>query len=164
MTLLFICISVLLPKNEIIMKKLLLKLFLITIALITVSCSDDDAPVTNQSIEEAILGKWYPNGGTINGGEFIEYTGDDCQEYGDYQEFTAEGQLLFVGYNEQCEVSETNSSAYTISGNKLTVEGINGLSDMDYTILTLTSQQLILESTYNTPEGTVTEVAYFGRN
>lgn len=72
MTLLFICISVLLPKNEIIMKKLLLNLFLITIALITVSCSnDDDAPVTSQSIEQAILGKWYPNGGTINGGEFI---------------------------------------------------------------------------------------------
>lgn len=125
------------------------------------ACFDDDNEVNNVEQlppSEAILGKWYPAGYTTNSGELNPYTGDDCDEFGDYQEFLATGILNFVGYNEACEIDEINSDPYTINGSTLIVDGNN-----EFNIQALTSQQLVLQRTVNTPEGIESEVTYFSR-
>jgi hypothetical protein len=130
-----------------------------------ISCSDDDGTsgIDHANVSESILGRWYIAGGTINGGPFEAYNGNDCETARDYQEFTSAGTLKFVGYNEQCVVDEQNATPYSIAGNILTVES-EIFGDMVYTIESLTSQQLLLKSTNNTPDGVETEVMYWTRN
>lgn len=141
------------------MKKLIFGLSLMVLSL--TACSDDDNEmndVTHAPIAEAILGKWYPAGYSVNGGTIIPYPGDDCDEFGDYQEFLSTGILNFVGYNADCVVDETNSDPYTINGNTLIVDGTS-----QFNIQSLTSQQLVLQRNVNTPEGMENTVTYFSR-
>lgn len=143
------------------MKKVFMML-VVTIAVISFTgCSDDDSAANPNQITGTIEGKWYPQGGTINGGEFEAYE-NECATSKDYQEFIA-GQVKFVGYDASCEVGESNASAYTLEGNVLTVED-DFFGDMVFTIESLTAEKLILKSTYNDPSGMITEVAHFSRN
>lgn len=141
------------------MKKLILGLSVAMFSL--AACSDDDNEmndVTHAPIAEAILGKWYPAGYSVNDSGIIPYPGDDCENFGDYQEFLSTGILNFVGYGADCEVNETNSDPYTIDGNTLIVDGTN-----QFNIQSLTSQQLVLQRNVNTPDGMENTVTYFSR-
>lgn len=143
------------------MKKLLM---LAVLAAAFTACLDDDAvsEINHLPVEQAILGKWYPQGGTVNGGSFTPYEDNDCTTLKDYQEFV-NNTVKFVGYNEACENDETSVSAYNINGNTLVVED-EFFGDQEFTITSLTAQQLILTSTGNTPDGVQTVAAYFSRN
>lgn len=144
------------------MKKVFMMLAIMATTICFTGCSDDDSASNTNQITGTIEGKWYPQGGTINGGEFEPYDGNDCATSKDYQEFI-EGQVKFVGYNAACEISESVSSAYTLEGNVLTVEN-DFFGDMVFTVETLTADKLVLKSTYNDPSGMITEVSHFSRN
>lgn len=143
------------------MKKLLYAFALLAL----IGCTVDDESDGGIPITEAnILGKWYIKGGSINGGTFQDYE-NDCPTSQDFQEFFANHDLQFVGYNVDCEASDSETSSWSLSNNRLTVVNSGPVeSTQIFTIYMLTDEELVLESTYNTPEGTVTELSNFARH
>lgn len=147
------------------MKKLLAKMLMLPLVFFTVvSCSDSENPdnVDHIDIETGILGKWFIQGGTINDGAFEAYS-HSCEGTKDFQEFFSNGTINFTGYGADCQVNDTSNSTYSIEGNILTITD-EVFGDLEYVIESLTQDTLILKSEYNSPEGEITERAYFSRN
>lgn len=133
--------------------------------LILGACSSDDngSQVINPN---NLLGKWYLKGGTVNGGAFENYN-HQCATSKDYQEFFANGVLDFVGYDVECEVIDTDSSQWELNGNVLTVSSTEFdpmIYSYEYIVESITSEELRLRETVETPEGAETHVIYATRN
>lgn len=144
------------------MKKYIL---IVTALLILVACGSDDngSTVINQA---NLIGKWYLKGGTVNGGAFENYS-HKCTSSKDFQEFFANGNLSFVGYDVECEVSDTESSQWNLNGNILTVSSEEFdpiIHPYEYIIESLTSEELRLKETVEIPSGTETRIIYLTRN
>lgn len=129
------------------------------------ACSSDDNG--SQSINaNNLLGKWYLKGGTTNGGAFENYN-HECTTSKDYQEFFANGNLDFIGYGSNCEVNDTDSSQWELNGNILTVSSPEFdpmIYSHEYIVESITSEELRLKITEETPDGTETRVIYLTRN
>ncbi|WP_026704120.1 lipocalin family protein [Flavobacterium soli] len=129
------------------------------------ACSSDDNG--SQAINlNNLIGKWYLKGGTTNGGAFENYN-HECVTSKDYQEFFANGDLDFVGHDVECEVNDTDSSQWSISGNILTVSNQEFdpmIYSYEYTIESITSEELRLKETVEIPGGTETRIIYMTRN
>lgn len=145
------------------MKKLFAGIILLVFVAFT-GCSDDDEmnEVNHLSISQTILGKWQIEGGTVNGGAFENYV-HPCIINKNYQEFTADGIVRFVGHNQDCEENEIHQSSYTINNNTLTVHNENDPVDDVFIIPSLTSMKLLLKQTVNTPEGVETIISHFSK-
>lgn len=131
------------------MKKLLYVFSVV--ALLLVSCSKDD----DSNAQATIIGKWYFKGGTINNGSFINYN-NDCSTKMDFQEFFANGELVFNGFNSSCELDDVETSNWVKNGNTLTVSNTNFdpmIYNYTYTIEKLDASKLILKQTVTEPEG-----------
>ena len=151
-------------KNALPMKKLLPRFIILSIMLAFTGCSDDDnVPATGHlNVGQSLVGKWSIEGGTINGGDFENYI-HECAASKDYQEFTAEGIVRYAGHGQDCEVNDTQDSSYSVTGNILTVQDENDPAANVFTIVSVTSEDMILERTVNTPGGTQTQRSYFTR-
>ncbi len=139
------------------MKKIIL--FLIFIGL-TSSCNSDDQD------SATIIGKWYIKGEVSNGGEFQNYD-HDCETSRDFQEFFANGELTFNGFNAECALSDTQTSVWEMNGNVLTVSNTPFdpmIYQYTYVIESLTNEELKLKQTVNEPEGIVVYVTTYTRN
>lgn len=135
-----------------------------------VSCTDedDDMVLTNQLEinNSTISGKWYMKGGTINGGAFENYI-HDCPTNKDYQDLRQNGEIDFVGFDSSCANTGIETGLWSLSGNILNVNNLPGATipySHVYEILSLTSEELVLKSTYNDPSGQVVEVSHYTRN
>lgn len=139
------------------MKKIVL--FLIFVGL-TSSCNSDDQD------SATIIGKWYIKGGVSNGGEFQNYN-HDCETSKDFQEFFANGEMTFNGFNAECASSNTQTSVWEMKGNVLTVSNTPFdpmIYQYTYVIESLTNEELKLKQTVNEPEGIVVYVTTYTRN
>ena len=150
------------------MKKINVKalvLFVMMVCFTACSSDDDAAPVAETpDFSTLILGKWFIKGGTINGGAFQNYV-HDCQSNRDYQEFLADGDIKFVGYNTNCEANDTQTDMWFIEGETLNITSFDPIvADMAYTIVTLNEDELVLKLTANTPDGVQTQVSHFTRD
>ncbi|TRW25284.1 hypothetical protein FMM05_08235 [Flavobacterium zepuense] len=128
------------------MKKINAKaLVLLVMMLCLTACSSDDdavAPIL-QDYKQLILGKWFIKGGTINGGAFQNYV-HDCPSNRDYQEFFADGDIKFVGYNTDCEANDTQTDMWFVEGETLNITSFDPIvADMAYTIVTLNENELV---------------------
>lgn len=135
------------------------------VLLILAACGSDDngSTVINQG---SLIGKWYLKGGTVNGGAFENYN-HQCATSKDSQEFFANGNLAFVGYDAECEVSDTDASRWSVDGNVLTISNEEldpWVYSYEYIIESLTSEELRLKETVETPDGTETRIIYLTRN
>ena len=133
--------------------------------LILGACSSDDngSQVINWN---NLLGKWYLKGGTINGGAFENYN-HDCATSKDYQEFLANGNVDFVGYDVECEVNDKSSSQWSLEGNVLTISSPEFdpmVYSYEYIVESLTSNELRLKETVELPNGSETRIIYLTRN
>lgn len=131
------------------MKKLLYVFSVV--ALLLVSCSKDD----DSNAQATIIGKWYFKGGTIDNSSFINYN-NDCSTKRDFQEFFANGELVFNGFNSSCELDDVETSNWVKNGNTLTVSNTNFdpmIYEYKYTIEKLDASELILKQTVTEPEG-----------
>lgn len=134
------------------MKKLFL---LVLVCAFTLSCSSDDSSIVYS--ESSLIGKWYLSGGSINGGLFEPYI-HDCSEKKDFQEFFATHKLTFNSYDSTCDLTDTETSDWKLSGDKLTISSTNFdpmIYSYEYVIKKLTSTELILEMSAKTPEGII---------
>lgn len=142
------------------------KYFLAFIAVaILGACSSDDNG-SNAINQNNLLGKWYLKGGTTNGGAFESYN-HECATSKDFQEFHSDGVLDFIGYDVECEVSDTDMSAWELNGNILTISNTQFdplVYSYEYIVKSISSEELILEQTVNTPEGEMTYVVYATRH
>lgn len=144
------------------MKKYILGLVLVMF-LSTCSSDDNGSRAINAN---NLIGKWYLKGGTVNGGAFENYN-HDCATSKDYQEFFANGNLDFVAYDIECEVNDTNSSEWSLNGNVLTVSSPEFdpmVYSYEYIVESISSEELRLRETVETPDGTETHVLYATRN
>jgi hypothetical protein len=137
------------------MKKMLF-IFLITI---TYGCNkNDDNQVIDNNLEineQNILGKWFLKGGTKNGGIFENYT-HLCSTSKDYQEFLSTNNINFIGFDANCQIVDTEASGWQIiNGNVLMISNYDPIVSQDdiYTILSITTEELKLKQTANTPNG-----------
>lgn len=134
------------------MKKLSV-LFLIAILY---SCStnqdgDGDLIINSGNLQ----GKWYIKGGTTDGGAFEDYV-HRCPTNRDYQEFLNNGEIKFVGFNLECNPTNTNTSRWNLIGNVLTVSNLPGdpmIYEYTYIIEKLTGNELVTRQTVNDPDG-----------
>jgi len=135
------------------MKKLLY-LFLYVVLL---SCSSDSDSNGDLAINSRNLhGKWYIKGGTTDGGAFEDYF-HRCPSNRDYQEFLNNGKINFVGYNFECNQSNSNTSLWSLNGNVLIVKNLPTdamIYQYTYIIESLTSNELVTRQTVNEPDGT----------
>lgn len=129
------------------------------------ACSSDDNG--SQAINPSdLVGKWFLKGGTTNGGVFQNYN-HECATSKDYQELFANGNLNFIGHGSNCEVNDTESSVWELNGNILTVSNPEFdpmIYSYDYIVESITSEELRLKETVETPDGTETHVLYMTRN
>lgn len=142
------------------MKKLLYVFSVV--ALLLVSCSKDD----DSNAQATIIGKWYFKGGTINNGSFINYN-NDCSTKSDFQEFFANGELVFNGFNSSCELDDVETSNWVKKGNTLTVSNTNFdpmIYEYKYTIEKLDAKELILKQTVTEPDDVFVYRNTFTRN
>ncbi|CAM4008898.1 lipocalin family protein [Flavobacterium antarcticum] len=142
------------------MRKLIL---LVVVSIFTFSCSNDNSSLN--VTKSNLIGKWYLTGGSVNGGSFVTYQ-HDCDSKRDFQDFLSNQVLAFTGFNEDCEISNTEVSNWELNGNKLTVSNTN-FDPMNYSyefiIKRLTTSELIIEISQETSEGTVKEQSVFVR-
>ena len=147
------------------MKKSVILLTLI--ALTFLGCSSDDDSNANLVInQQNLLGKWYLKGGTINAGAFEDYD-HDCTTNKDFQEFLNNGSVTFNGYNTACELNDVETSSWVLNGNTLTISSPPldpMIYEYNYLIESLTTQELVLKVTVNTPEGVEIQRIYATRN
>lgn len=102
----------------------------------------------------------------MDNGSFENYN-HDCSTSKDFQEFFANQELKFNGYNSSCELNDTETSNWALNGNTLTVSNQHFdpmLYEYVYTIESLTSEELILKQTVNEPEGTFIYRTTYTRN
>jgi hypothetical protein len=140
--------------------------FLGIIAVLILGACNSDDNGSQAFNRNDIIGKWYLKGGTTNEGAYENYN-HECTTSKDYQEFLANGILDCVGYGSNCEVNDTDSSNWELKGNILTISNLNMdpmIYSYDYTVEQLTSNELRIKITENTPEGTETNVLYLTRN
>lgn len=146
-----------------------LKLILISFILVVLfGCNSDDGNSGSQQLEfnaSKLLGKWYLKGGTINGGPFQNYN-HKCSLKKDFQEFFANNSVNFTEYSGDCNVSDTEFSGWYVRGNVLTISPFDPLlTDVyEFTIISITSQELKLKIVYEDPEGTITKILTFKRS
>jgi hypothetical protein len=141
------------------MKKYFLGIILV---LFFVACSSDD-DASNTISSNNLVGKWFLKGGTINGGAFVNYD-HECLTSKDYQEFFASGIVNYVGYGSDCEVNDTDSSEWELTGNILTVSSPEmdpAIYSYEYIVESITSAELRLKEIVDTPEGTEIRIIYF---
>ena len=147
------------------MKKSVILLTLITLTFL--SCSSDDDSNANLVInQQNLLGKWYLKGGTINAGAFEDYD-HDCTTNKDFQEILNNGSVTFNGYNTACELNDVETSSWVLNGNTLTISSPPldpMIYEYNYLIESLTTQELVLKVTVNTPEGVEIQRIYATRN
>ena len=140
-------------------------LFISVLSLTLLSCNTDDGvgvAITSQNL----LGKWYIKGGTVDNGSFENYS-HDCSTSRDFQEFFANQELKFNGYTTTCELNDTETSDWILSGNTLTVSNQHFdpmIYEYVYRIESLTSDELILKQSVNEPEGTFIYRTTYTRN
>lgn len=145
------------------MKKLLY--LFSAVALTLTSCSSDDGngvTITSQDL----LGKWYIKGGTVNNGSFENYN-HDCATSRDFQEFFANQEIKFNGYNSSCELNDVETSNWILNGNTLTITNQYFdpmIYEYVYNIEKLTSEELIVKQSVNEPEGTLIYRTTYTRN
>lgn len=145
------------------------KIFLLSFILISLfGCNSDDSKTENQQLNsnaQKLLGKWYLKGSSINGGVFQSHH-HKCPKKKDFQEFLANNSVSFTGYGNDCNVSDTELSAWIVQANVLTVWPYDPILNYEYkfTIISITSQELTLKMKYATPEGMITEISYYTRN
>lgn len=105
-------------------------------------------------------------GGTRNGGDFENYI-HDCTTSKDYQEFLVNGQLEYTEYGSNCVIDDTQTSEWELNGNILTVSSpeFDPMAySFDYSIESITSEELRLKLIVEQPEGTETQIIYLTRN
>lgn len=132
------------------MRKIILILF---VGALIFSCSNDDNGLA--ITEENLLGKWYLKGGTVDNGPFEDYE-HNCSESKDFQEFFANGDLTFNGYNSSCNLSEVETSHWILSGTTLTVTtgSFEEIIQTDtFTVEEISSNRLILKRKVTLPDG-----------
>ena len=133
------------------------KMFFIFLIATVFSCNknDDNQVVNLEIIAQNIIGKWYLKGGTKNGGAFENHT-HLCSTSKDYQEFLSSNSINFVGYDSNCQISDTETSGWQIiQGNILMLSSYDPLISQEdiYTILSITTEELKLKQTYETVNG-----------
>jgi hypothetical protein len=102
------------------MKNIILYISILSLSLL--SCNTDDeggVAITSQNL----LGKWYIKGGTVDNGSFENYS-HDCSTNRDFQEFFANHELKFNGYNTTCDLNDTQTSDWVLNGNTITVSSL----------------------------------------
>jgi hypothetical protein len=140
-------------------------LFISVISLSLLSCSSDNgdgAVITSQNL----LGKWYIKGGTVDNGTFENYD-HNCSTSRDFQEFFANQEIKFNGYNAACELDQIETSDWILNGNTLTVSNQNFdpmIYEYVYIVESFTTNELILKQTVNEPEGIFIYRATYTRN
>ena len=85
----------------------------------------------------------------------------------DFQEFFANGELVFNGFNSSCELDDVETSNWVKNGNTLTVSNTNFdpmIYNYTYTIEKLDASKLILKQTVTEPEGIFVYRNTFTRN
>lgn len=113
------------------------------IAFIFVKCSSDSGSSIN---EEDLLGKWYLQGEKHNDGPFVLYQ-HACSASKDYQEFLIPHNIQFVGYGTDCAVNDSQTSAWTLEGNRLKIISFDpAIINPDIFVITkLTDEELNLK-------------------
>lgn len=141
----------------------------LSIVLFGILGCDHDSSGSTSAInidEQNLLGKWYIKGGTVNGGPFENYH-HNCPSKKDYQEFGEES-VIFIEYGTDCTISDNELGGWHLDGNRLSVYSydpvVHNSFNHEYTIMSITSQELKLRSEYEAPEGTIIEISTFTRN
>jgi hypothetical protein len=143
------------------------KILLLLVTVMAFGCSSDDSSNDDGSMavtEANILGRWYMKGGTVNGGPFEDYE-HECPAERDFQEIFANHTITFSGHGADCEMNDTQTSDWALSGNTLTISSAEPfLMSFSYNVVKLTNNEMILEGTFEAPEGTMVERSTFVRN
>ena len=136
------------------MKKLFL---LLVLSVFASSCSSDDSSAGFS--ESKLIGKWYLSGGSTNGGSFESYN-HNCATERDFQEFQSNQELTFNKYNQNCILGNPQVSNWKLQGKFLTVSSTHFdpmIYSYKYEIITLNSNELVIQIATVAPEGPVVE-------
>ena len=139
-------------------KTILLFVSVLTLALVSTSCSSDD-----DAEGVSIVGKWEisKEGMEVGGQEVLTNYVHTAGCSKDNIEFKADGTLVSTNYITSACIVQTSSSTYTKNGNTLTVTDAQGADA--FTVKELSATTLKISDTYTEDNVQFTEVTLYTR-
>ncbi|HEU0136961.1 MAG TPA: lipocalin family protein [Flavobacterium sp.] len=140
------------------------KVLVLLCAIAFLGCGSDDSNGSSIN-EQQIVGRWYHTYKTVNGGPAIEHQ-NNCETARDHWDILADHSILFNFYGFTCEMGNSFTGNWSLSGNNFAISSTFDPVAIDETlrVISLTANDLELERTVETSSGENIERLHFERD